>query len=112
MIGDVLLPGSLAPAMQGVDAAYYLIHSMSDHSQFSVRDIQAAINFASAAATGGVQNIIYLGGLGNPNSDLSEHLRSRQQTGDALRQFGVPVTEFRSGMVVGSGSLSFEIMRH
>lgn len=112
VIGDVLLPGSLAPAMQGVDAAYYLIHSMSDHSEFSVRDIQAAKNFASAAATGGVQNIIYLGGLGNPNSDLSEHLRSRQETGDALRQFGVPVTEFRAGMVVGSGSLSFEMMRH
>ena len=60
----------------------------------------------------GVKNIIYLGGLGDPESNLSEHLRSRQQTGDALRQFDVPVTEFRAGMVVGSGSLSFEMMRN
>ncbi|NCF65237.1 MAG: DUF2867 domain-containing protein [Chloroflexi bacterium] len=111
-IGDVLNRGSLTAAMQGIDAAYYLIHSMGGHDEFSKRDIQAAENFATTAADAGVRNIIYLGGLGDAGSDLSEHLRSRQQTGDALRQFGVSVTEFRAGMVVGSGSLSFEMMRN
>jgi uncharacterized protein YbjT (DUF2867 family) len=111
-IGDVLLPETLESAMQGIDAAYYLIHSMGAHSEFSERDIRAAHNFASAATNAGVQHIIYLGGLGDADSNLSEHLRSRQQTGKALREFGVPVTEFRAGMVVGSGSLSFEMMRN
>ena len=111
-IGDVLVPETLSSAMEGMDAAYYLIHSMGGQNGFSERDIQAAENFASAASSAGVQNIIYLGGLGDPESNLSEHLRSRQQTGDALRQFDVPVTEFRAGMVVGSGSLSFEMMRN
>jgi uncharacterized protein YbjT (DUF2867 family) len=110
--GDVLDPASLTPALQGVDAAYYLIHSMGGHSEFSQRDVQAAQNFAAEAATAGVQRIIYLGGLGDPDSDLSEHLRSRQQTGDALRSGDVPVTEFRAGMVIGSGSISFEMVRH
>ena len=111
-IGDVLAPETLPAAMEGIDAAYYLIHSMGGDNGFSERDIQAATNFACSAADAGVRNIIYLGGLGDPDSNLSEHLRSRQQTGDALRQFGVPVTEFRAGMVVGSGSLSFEMMRN
>jgi uncharacterized protein YbjT (DUF2867 family) len=112
VIGDVLIPETLPAAMEGIDAAYYLIHSMGSHNGFSKRDIQAANNFAAAARDAGVQNIIYLGGLGDPESTLSEHLRSRQETGEALRQFNVPVTEFRAGMVVGSGSLSFEMMRH
>ena len=112
VIGDVLNPQTLVAAMQQIDAAYYLIHSMGGHNEFSERDVQAAENFAEAAAQAGVQRIIYLGGLGDPASQLSEHLRSRQQTGDALRRFNVPVTEFRAGMVVGSGSLSFEMMRN
>ncbi len=112
IIGDVLAPETLAAGLQGIDAAYYLIHSMGGKGEFSKRDIQAAENFASAAAFAGVRNIIYLGGLGDVDSNLSEHLRSRQQTGDALRKFAVPVTEFRAGMVVGSGSLSFEMMRN
>ena len=111
-IGDVLDPASLAGALAGIDVAYYLIHSMSGNKEFSERDITAAQNFARAAAEAGVQRIIYLGGLGDPDSKLSEHLRSRQETGDALRQFGVPVTEFQAGMVVGSGSLSFEMLRN
>lgn len=111
-IGDVLTPESLVPAMQGIDAAYYLIHSMSGNEAFSQRDVQAAQNFARAAADAGVNVIIYLGGLGEADSNLSEHLRSRQETGAALRQFNVPVTEFRAGMVVGSGSLSFEMVRN
>ncbi len=112
VVGDVLAPESLVNAMDNIDAAYYLIHSMSGNDEFKQRDIQAAQNFARAAANANVKNIIYLGGLGNPDSNLSEHLRSRQETGDALRQFDVPVTEFRAGMVVGSGSLSFEMMRN
>jgi len=111
-VGDVLQPDDLAAAMQGVDAAYYLIHSMGGHSEFRQRDIEAARNFGRAAADAGVQRIVYLGGLGDPTSDLSEHLRSRQETGQALGEAGVPVTEFRAGMIVGSGSLSFEILRH
>jgi uncharacterized protein YbjT (DUF2867 family) len=111
-LGDVLVPDTLTAALQGVDFAYYLIHSMGGHTEFSARDIQAAKNFAMAAAGAGVERIIYLGGLGDPDSKLSKHLQSRQQTGDALREFDVPVTEFRAGMVVGSGSLSFEMVRN
>lgn len=110
--GDVLDAESLSAALQDIDAAYYLIHSMGGHGEFSRRDIQAAQNFATAAAAAGVRNIIYLGGLGDPASNLSEHLRSRQETGEALRSAGVPVTEFRAGMIIGSGSLSFEMVRH
>ncbi len=110
--GDVLDPASLPAAMEGVDAAYYLIHSMGGTGEFSERDVTAAQNFSRAAAQAGVRRIIYLGGLGDPDSQLSPHLRSRQETGAALRESGVPVTEFRAGMVVGSGSLSFEMLRH
>ena len=111
-IGDVLEPETLAKAMKEVDVAYYLIHSMGGDGAFSERDITAARNFSQAAAAAGVSRIIYLGGLGDPESNLSEHLRSRQETGATLRETGVPVTEFRAGMVVGSGSLSFEMLRH
>lgn len=112
VIGDVLQPETLSTALDGVWAAYYLIHSMSGQEQFRQRDIDAAQNFALAAEAAGVQRILYLGGLGQVDSELSEHLRSRHETGDALRSTRVPVTEFRAGMVVGSGSLSFEMMRH
>jgi uncharacterized protein YbjT (DUF2867 family) len=111
VVGDVLQPDDLAAAMDGVDVAYYLIHSMRASDAFSQRDVQAAGNFARAAAAADVSRIIYLGGLGDPEANLSEHLRSRQDTGAALRQAGVPVTEFRAGMIVGSGSLSFEMIR-
>jgi uncharacterized protein YbjT (DUF2867 family) len=110
-VGDVLQPADLAAAMDGVTAAYYLIHSMQGNDEFSQRDVQAASNFANAANAAGVRRIIYLGGLGDPDAELSEHLRSRQDTGAALRLAGVPVTEFRAGMIVGSGSLSFEMVR-
>jgi uncharacterized protein YbjT (DUF2867 family) len=109
--GDVLDPASLAPAMSGVFAAYYLIHSMSGEN-FHERDLVAAANFGQVAGAAGVQRIIYLGGLGDPKTDLSMHLRSRQQTGQALAAGGVPVTEFRSAVVVGSGSVSFEMIRN
>jgi len=110
--GDVLDPDSLIPAMQGVAAAYYMVHSMSGSPDFDQRDIQAAQNFGRAARQAGIARLIYLGGLGDTGAELSKHLRSRQETGQALRESGVPVTEFRAAVVVGSGSISFEMIRY
>ena len=110
--GDLLQPDSLVTAMHGVHAVYYLVHSMGGGSDFHEWDLVAARNCAQAARANGVERIIYLGGLGDPDADLSPHLRSRQQTGDALRETGVPVTEFRAAVIVGSGSLSFEMIRY
>ncbi len=110
--GDVLQPATLDAALAGMDAAYYLIHSMRGGEDFHERDMQAARNFGAAVQRQGVGRIIYLGGLGDTTTDLSHHLRSRQQTGDALRESAVPVTEFRAGVIVGSGSLSFEMIRY
>ncbi len=112
VVGDVLRPESLPDAMRGVAVAYYLVHSLGGGSGFPERDATAARNFGAAAKNAGVQRIIYLGGLGDPQKALSAHLRSRQETGDALRESGVPVTEFRAGVIVGSGSLSFEMIRY
>jgi uncharacterized protein YbjT (DUF2867 family) len=110
--GDVLRPDSLTGVMRGVSVAYYLVHSLGAGSDFSERDLRGARNFGSAAKSEGVQRIIYLGGLGNPATQLSAHLRSRHQTGDALRESDLPITEFRAGVIVGSGSLSFEMIRY
>lgn len=110
--GDVLQPDSLSSAMVGIDIAYYLIHSMSGNSDFHERDVIAARNFGTAAQAHGVQRLIYLGGLGDSEADLSPHLRSRQRTGETLRESGIPVTEFRAGIIVGSGSVSFEMVRY
>ncbi|MCX6867843.1 MAG: SDR family oxidoreductase [Verrucomicrobia bacterium] len=110
--GDVFRPDRLVAAMQGVDAAYYLVHSLGGGADFHQQDITAAANFGEAARTAGVHRIIYLGGLAEASSELSEHLRSRQQSGDSLRLAGVPVTEFRAGVIVGSGSISFEMIRY
>lgn len=109
--GDVMQPGTLGPALEGMEVAYYLIHSMEAEADFERKDQEAARHFAQAARRAGVQQIIYLGGLGDPGADLSPHLRSRQETGEALRSAGVPVTEFRAAVIVGSGSLSFEMIR-
>jgi len=109
--GDVLDPATLPPAFEGVEVAYYLVHSMGAHGAFAARDVEAASAFAEAARAAGVKRIVYLGGLGDPQAGLSGHLRSRQDTGDALRSAGVPVTEFRAAVVVGSGSISFEMIR-
>jgi len=110
--GDVLKPDSLEQAFQGVEAAYYLVHSLGGGDGYAERDRRAAGNFAAAAKAAGVKRIIYLGGLASGGADLSEHLRSRLDSGEALRAPGVPVTEFRAGVVVGSGSLSFEMIRY
>ncbi len=110
--GDVLDSQALSEALQGVDAAYYLIHSMSSGRRFHELDIQAAHAFGQAAREAGVGCIVYLGGLGNPEANLSHHLRSRQETGQALRESGVQVTEFRAAVIIGSGSISFEMIRY
>lgn len=104
---------SLRPALQGIDIAYYLIHSMGGgKSGFADRDRLAAQNFATSAKQAGVRRIIYLGGLASGASNLSVHLKSRQETGSALREFGPSVTEFRAGIIVGNGSVSFEMIRY
>jgi uncharacterized protein YbjT (DUF2867 family)/uncharacterized protein YndB with AHSA1/START domain len=110
--GDALKPETLAPAMEGVWATYYFIHSLTDTPEYREQDKRVARDFGYAAKKAGIARIIYLGGLGDPEADLSVHLRSRQETGAALAEAGVPVTEFRAAVVVGSGSLSFEMVRY
>lgn len=109
--GDVLNRDSLKTVFDGVETAYYLVHSMGAEGNFEEQDRIAASNFAEAATLAGVHRIIYLGGLGNPDHELSKHLRSRQETGDALRAHHAQVIEFRASIVIGSGSLSFEMIR-
>jgi uncharacterized protein YbjT (DUF2867 family) len=109
---DALQPDTLAAALQDIDVAYYLIHSMSGSVEgFEERDRRAAQNFATAARDAGVSRIVYLGGLASGTKALSAHLKSRQETGEFLRRYGPPVLEFRAGIIVGNGSTSFEIIR-
>ena len=111
--GDVLDYQTLAPALQGVDTAYYLVHSMAAGEQgFEERDIIAAQNFGRAAQAAGVGRIIYLGGLGRDEDELSHHLRSRHAVGEQLRSWDVAVTEFRAGVIIGAGSVSFQLIRY
>jgi len=109
--GDVLNAASLSQAMDGVEAAYYLVHSMGTTGDFEEQDRLAADNFGVAAQAAGVQRIIYLGGLGEDEPDLSAHLRSRHEVGERLRAHSVPVIELRASIIIGSGSLSFEMIR-
>lgn len=109
--GDVLERETLDAVLKGVKVAYYLIHSMGVKGSFEENDRLAARNFAEAARVAGVERIIYLGGLGDEHEELSPHLRSRQEVGEILRESGVPVLEFRASIVIGSGSLSFEMIR-
>jgi len=110
--GDVTRPETLPAAMQGVSAAYYLIHNMAAGHGYDRLDLISARNFAQAAKTAGVGHIIYLGGLADPHDPgLAQHLRSRLDTGAALRETGLPVTEFHAGVIVGPGSVSFEMIR-
>jgi uncharacterized protein YbjT (DUF2867 family) len=109
--GDVLDRPSLESALRGVDVAYYMIHSMSSTGSFEETDRQAARNFSEAAKAAGVKGLIYVGGLGSDEEELSTHLRSRHEVGDILRQSGLPVCEFRASAVIGSGSASFELIR-
>jgi len=110
--GDVLNLPSLDEALQGVDTAYYLVHLMSGSKDFEKEDWQAATNFAQAAKKAGVRRTIYLGGLGDDvDPKLSPHLRSRHEVGQVLRASGVETIEFRASLVIGTGSLSFDLVK-
>ena len=109
--GNVLKPDSLESALDGIDIAYYFIHSMREGEKFHARDRQAAINFGQAAKSARVKRIVYLGGLGSGET-LSEHLKSRQATGRLLSESGVETIEFRAAVIIGSGSAPFELIRH
>jgi uncharacterized protein YbjT (DUF2867 family) len=108
--GDVLDPASLALALVGVDTAYYLVHSMTTAASYDEEDRRAAADFGRLAREAGVRRIIYLGGLGGGEA-LSTHLASRQEVGRLLRESSVATIEFRAAIVLGSGSLSFEMIR-
>jgi len=111
-VGDAMNPEDIEAAMEGIDAAYYLIHSLGTGDDFAERDRILATNFRKAAEAKGVDRIIYLGGMRPKGEQQSEHLLSRMETGDHLRDGPVPVTEFRAAQIVGSGSLSFELVRY
>jgi uncharacterized protein YbjT (DUF2867 family) len=110
--GDALDPASLVRSMRGISVAYYLIHGKQAGRDDAIQDLEAARNFIAAAEETGVKRIIYLGELVDPTADLSPYLRSRHETGYILRQGSLPVTEFRAGMIVGSGSILFEMIRY
>ncbi|MBV6396965.1 MAG: hypothetical protein HFACDABA_02569 [Anaerolineales bacterium] len=110
--GDVTdSPSALCAALKGTQAAYYLVHNMSSGRGYTDKETEGARNFAAACAAAGVRHIIYLGGLADPQRQLAAHMRSRIETGNILRAGRVPVTEFRAGIIVGSGSISFEMIR-
>jgi uncharacterized protein YbjT (DUF2867 family) len=109
---DVFDPDSLRPAFEGADAVYFLVHSMDGEGDFAERDRAAATNLRDVAADAGVGRLVYLGGLGRESDDLSEHLRSRHEVGRVLASGPVPVTELRAAIIIGSGSASFEMLRH
>jgi uncharacterized protein YbjT (DUF2867 family) len=110
--GDVLDADSLAGAFDGIDVVHYLVHSMDGKGDFSDRDRRAAANVREACAAAGVSQIVYLGGLGSADDDLSPHLQSRHEVGHVLADGPVPVTELRAAVIIGSGSASFEMLRH
>lgn len=110
--GDVLAASTLDDAMANVHTEYYLIHLMSNSDEFERQDRTAAINFARAAKKAGLKRIVYLGGLGDDaDPNLSPHLRSRHEVGAILRESGVETIEFRASLVIGNGSLSFDLLK-
>jgi uncharacterized protein YbjT (DUF2867 family) len=109
---DVLQPDTLAVACRGVEVVYHLVHSMDGEPGFAERDRRAAANVRDAAAAAGAGRIVYLGGLGREDDHLSDHLHSRQEVGRVLASGTVPVTELRAAIIIGSGSASFEMLRH
>lgn len=112
-VADALNPESLARALDGVSVAYYLIHSMLlGPGQFAEADIEAARGFRTAAERAGLRRIVYLGGLGDVHGRLSRHLRSRAEVAEELRRGAVPVTVLRAAIIIGSGSASYEIIKH
>lgn len=116
-VGDMFVPQTLPAAMEGIEVAYYLVHSMGDADSkkakgFAERDRTAAENFRRAADAAGVNRIIYLGGLGETGGRLSEHLSSRREVGAILGQGQVDVTVLQAAVIIGAGGASFEMIRH
>ncbi|MCL6481214.1 MAG: SDR family oxidoreductase [Firmicutes bacterium] len=111
VVGDLLRPETLPATLEGVETAYYLVHSMGDVADFEAADRTAAENFSRAAVAAGVRRVIYLGGLAEEREVLSPHLRSRHEVGRILRAAPLEVIELRASIVIGSGSLSFEMIR-
>lgn len=110
---DALHEETLEAALEGCDVAYYLIHAMQQkRNSFAEHDRRAAENFARVASRCGLKRIVYLGGLGSDDEDLSPHLKSRHEVGDILAAGTTPVTELRAAVIIGSGSVSFEMIRH
>jgi uncharacterized protein YbjT (DUF2867 family) len=109
--GNVMTPSTLHTALQGVHTAYYLVHNMTYGRGYTQLEMAAARSFASAAEQANVKHIIYLGGLADPEQHIAPHMRSRIETGRVLREGKIPVTEFRAGVITGSGSISFEMIR-
>ena len=109
--GDVAIPSTLSAALEGVHSAYYLVHNMNYGHGYTSLELESARSFTSAAEKAGVEHIIYLGGLADPAQQIAPHMRSRIETGRVLREGNVPVTEFRAGVIAGSGSISFEMIR-
>lgn len=109
---DALDPETLRIALEGCDAAYYLIHSMTGAGEFAEQDRRSATHFKDAAAKASLDKIVYLGGLGSDTEHLSDHLHSRHEVGRILASGEVPVTEYRAAVIIGSGSMSFEMIRH
>lgn len=111
-VGDMLQPASLTAALEGVDTAYYLVHSMAGgRAGFERRDREAAENFVRAADRAGVRRVIYLGGLGETGSGLSEHLKSRLEVAEILRSGHLATTFLRAAVIIGAGGASFELVR-
>jgi uncharacterized protein YbjT (DUF2867 family) len=110
--GDVLDRDSLEPAFEGCRAAYYLVHSMGSSGDFAEADATAAANFRDAADAAGIERLVYLGGMGDDADELSPHLASRHRVGEILASGSTPTTELRAAVIIGSGSLSFEMLRY
>ncbi|MEE2038231.1 SDR family oxidoreductase [Nocardiopsis sp. CT-R113] len=110
--GDVVSDEGLAEALEGVDTAYYLVHSMSGGQGFESADAKGAGNFARAAERAGVRRLVYLGGLVPEEGELSAHMASRTQVGDVFLESSVPAAVLRAAVIIGSGSASFEMLRH
>ena len=110
--GDLGDPDSLTTAFDGIDVVYYLVHSMGTSPDFVAEEARSARNVVAAARRSGVKRLVYLSGLHPPGVDLSPHLRSRTAVGDILLESGIESVVLQAGIVIGSGSASFEMIRH